>query len=258
MELTPEQTAAAKLLVEEHHDLQLQLLELNRILDDQLSRRGQGLSRVQPIQRATDAQTEKLALHNERQRRINDELMRHLIMVDSLAKTDDLRQRSQLLATQLDRLRDENKSLENIFANQQVQTSVADKIEADMRKAKDEHHDEVMKLKDATRHLKEEREQDVEQLRHLQRNEARLELRLKVQADVSSTASAEELESLNSTKERELESLRNQIMALSKASSSKARASRKMDKVSRELDELRGEAQLLREKLEAVRIHEEF
>ncbi|CUG91193.1 Hypothetical protein, putative [Bodo saltans] len=66
------------------------------------------------------------------------------------------------------------------------------------------------------------------------------------------------MESLLASKEGELDALRDQILQLSKASTGKARARASHDKRSRELDELRGEAELLREKLEALEIHEQL
>ncbi|CUG91192.1 Hypothetical protein, putative [Bodo saltans] len=85
--LNPEQATTAKLLVKEHQDLQRQLLQVNSDLDDHLSRRGQGLSRVQPLARPNGTEAEKLSLKNEHQRKVNDELARQLLVVDALAKT---------------------------------------------------------------------------------------------------------------------------------------------------------------------------
>lgn len=257
--LTPEQVATARLLVEEHNELNAELLELNRSLDDHLSRRGQGLSRVQPLARPGNSQCDKLAAKNEQQRKVNDELARNLLVIDALAKTDDLKQRLAVLTSQAELLRDENKSFENIYANQLLQTSLADKIENEMKKAKQDHHEEIVKLKDAIRQLKELRESDSEQVRGLQRAETKLELRLKLQADaVASTTSTSELEFALKKKEEELCMLKEKILSFSKLSTGKAKARNLNDKKSREFDELRSEADLLREKLEALKIHEEL
>lgn len=258
--LNPEQHTTAKLLVKEHQELQRQLLQLNSDLDDHLSRRGQGLSRVQPIARPGGTDSDKLAARNEHQRKVNDELARQLVVVDALAKTDDMKQRYCLLTSTAEKLRDENKSLENIYANQQTQISLTDKIDSEMRKAKQDHSEELTKLKDVTRHLKDAREAEVERVRHFQRVETKVELRLKLQSNVSKSKelSVAEMESLLLAKDVELEDLREQIMSMSKVSTGKARARATQDKRIRELEELRGEAELLREKLEALEIHDEL
>jgi hypothetical protein len=258
--LNPEQAATAKLLVKEHQDLQRQLLQVNSDLDDHLSRRGQGLSRVQPLARPNGTEAEKLALKNEHQRKVNDELARQLIVVDALAKTDAMRQKYGVLMSLADKLRDENKSLENIYANQQSQISLTDKIDSEMRKAKQDHSEELAKLKEVTRQLKDAREAEVDRVRHFQKAETKVELRLKLQSNASRSKelSVAEMESLLAAKEGEFESLRDQILLLSKASTGKARARASHDKRSRELEELRGEAELLKEKLEALEIHEQL
>lgn len=258
--LTPEQATTAKLLVKEHQDLQRQLLQVNSDLDDHLSRRGQGLSRVQPIARPGGSEVDRLALKNEQQRKLNDELARQLIVVDALAKTDAMRQRYNVLLTTAEKLRDENKSLENIYANQQTQILMTDRIDSEMRKAKQDHSEELTKMKEVTRQLKDAREAEVERVRHFQRVETKVEMRLKLQSNVSNSKelSVAEMEALLASKDSELGSLRDQIMALSKASTGKARAKATQDKRSRELEDLRGEAELLREKLEALEIHEQL
>lgn len=257
-DLNPEQSTTAKLLVREHDDLQQQLLELNRDLDDQLSRRGQGLSRVQPITKPLNSQADKLAAKNEHQKKVNDELARQLIVVDALAKTDEMKQRLQSLTLQCESLRNENKSLENIYSNQQQQTSFTDKVELEMKRAKGEHQEEIQRLKEAARQLKEMRETEADQLRHLHRAEAKLEIKIKATADPQACTSIGDLEALIGSKERQIETVKEQIFVLSKASTNKARARSLNDKRAKELEELRSEADLLREKLDALQINEEL
>lgn len=258
-ELTPEQQTTAKLVAKEHRELQNQLMELNRDLDDHLGHRGQGLSRVQPIVK-TNAQTQadKIAARNDELRRKNEDLARQLVVVDALAKTDDLRQKYNLLSLQCENLRNENKSLENVYANQQVQIVVADKVENEMKRAKQEHNEELGKLKDAARQLKESRESEMDGCRQLQKQETRIDARLKLQDDHDESASVQDLEKAVADRDEAIETIKEQILQLSKASTTKARNRSMNDKKAKELDDLRSEYELLKEKLEAAKISVEL
>lgn len=250
VELTPEQRAQARELADEHASLQHQLLEMNRELDELLSRRGQGLSRVQPF--ATrglggggHSQADKLAARNEQQRRINEDLTAQLLIVDTIAKTDDLKQRVAGLTQQCEALRDENRALENVFAHQHVETAAADRAEEEIKRARAEHSEELHRLRDVTRQLKEARDQATTEYRQLQRQETRAETKLRVQE--TGTLPLEELQAAVAERDATTASLRAQIVALSKASGDRQRARARNDRVQREYDELLAEATRLRE-----------
>jgi hypothetical protein len=256
MELTPEQKTTAQLLVAENRELFQQLMELNHELDEQLSRRGHGLNRIQQRKRASQKTVaEKLAAKVEQQRKINEELAKQLSVLDVASGTGDLQQRVSDLTMKCRELRDENRGLENIFSNQQVTMAVVERIEKEMKKAKTDHHETLLRIKEATKQFKEAREAAMEEYRHLQRSENKVESKLKVQN--MAEHSAGQLQELCVAREKTVQRIKEEILSLSKTSIDRQKSRSVQERRAKELDDLRAEMLLLREKLEALQIDEE-
>lgn len=259
MALTPEQHAVALELLEENAGLQSQLLAVNNELDDHLARRGQGLARVQPLSKgrsATFIEIDRLTAKLEEQRRVNEELVCQVSVAECVTQIEEIRSKLAALALHYDELKDENLSLENVYANQSLQTTIADRVEADIRKTKGANAEEVQRLKELARQLKEQREREMEEYRLLQKQQCKLEEKLKA-TDVGNYTEPE-LQAKLEGKEKRVEELKQLIKDLSKSSIDRQRHRSKNDRHNKEYEELRSEAEILRERIEALHLADEL
>jgi hypothetical protein len=257
--LTPEQQAVAVQLLQENAEYQQQLLEVNNELDDHLAHRGQGLARVQPLTKSRSAafvEIDRLTAKLDQQRRTNEELLCQVSVAECVSRIEELKAKLVALSFQHDQLKDENLSLENVYSNQCQQTSVADRVEADIKKTKGGHAEEVRELKELARQLKEQREREMDEYRLLQKQQSKLEEKIKA-SDVGSFTEAELQERLEA-KEKRVEELKQQIKDLSKTSIDRQRNRSKTDRQQKEYEELRSEAEILRERLEALHLVDEL
>ena len=258
-QLTPEQQTTAMQLLEENAELQQQLLDVNHELDEHLARRGQGLARVQPLTKGRSAsflEIDRLTAKLEHQRQMNEELVCQVSVAECVSRIEELKAKLVAIGAQYDQLKDENLSLENVYSNQCLQTSVADRIEADIKKTKGEHNDEVRELKELARQLKEAREREMNEYRSLQKQQSKLEEKIRAN-DVGSCDEAD-LRFKLEAKDRQVEELKQQIKNLSKSSIDRQRVRSKAERQGKEYEDLRAEAEILRERLDALHLADEL
>jgi chromosome segregation ATPase len=214
---------------------------------------------VQPLTKsrsATFVEIDRLTTKLEQQRRVNEELQCQLSVAECVNRIEELKAKLSALGAQYDQLKDENISLENVYSNQSQKTSVADRVEADIKRTKEMHSEELRELKEMTRQLKDQREREMDEYRLLQKQQSKLEEKTKA-VDVGNLTEAE-LQTKLEVKERRVEDLKQQIKDLSKTSIDKQRSRTAVYKQQREYEDLRSEAEILRERLEALHLADEL
>lgn len=232
--------------------LRRQLVELNRLLDEQLTRRGQKIGRVQPVvNKGRLNSADVLRRQNEGLRKQNNELVERLHQADKLDQHSHAQNKLGELHVQLLQLRDENLSLENIYSNQMVKLNRIDKIEHDMRRMRDAHNEDLREMKSHTRDFVKLREDEMIHVRQQTKVLNRLDEKLHIQVSVgTAVSSVADMESQLEERERVVETLKYQVAVLSKTNNSnKKRAQIASQKHSRELEHLRAEAAHLKQRL---------
>jgi chromosome segregation ATPase len=241
-------------------ELRNQLIDLNNQLDQHLNRHGQKVARpFSPRQRQVTS-AERQHRRNDATRRLNAEIIQKLQRADALDRVSEVRNLLNEKNSSLQKAREENRSLENVYANQMVKVEDLERTEEDMRSRKAEHHEEMRMIKEKMRRLKIQNSERSGQVKSNQRQLEKLEGKVKVQEAVgSSMKTLQELRDEESEKDRVIETLKYQVAVLSKTNASDKRHARsKTAQTSKELAELREEAALLRERAASHRLVDEL
>lgn len=234
-------------------DLRSQLVSLNRILDEHLTQKGQRVSRIQPVPRTVSAMfpSDRLAAKIEVQRKINHDIEERLRQAGNLDRVSELMNTLGALHAELEELRSENRSLENVHQNQSVKLEVCSRIDGEIGNAKNQHNEHVSDNKTKARKAKDEREKEMDQYKHYIRAVERMEEKLKVQDAIGSEISTvAEMQEQVEERDRMIDALKYQVAVLSRTTTNdKRKAKTKASKVQKEVEDLRAEAEYLRQKL---------
>ena len=199
--LTAEETAQWKALEQDNKRLVLQLADLNTALDKQLSRQGISVpSRPGGAAAAAGLGKDALAPSSEAARlksridalrKANGEMHKALKEHSAVRGSSfDLKNKHTQLVKELEGLRSDNQSLENVYNNQSSKTSQEDKIERELAKMRAEHTEVQRESRDTARQLKELRETEMTNLRYLLKQQDLINEKLRFLAEEQATATA--------------------------------------------------------------------
>jgi hypothetical protein len=257
---TPHHQAVLKELMKENAQLRRLLSSVNSELDEHLSRKGQKMGYRPP------ASGSKHVSVVEQRRMMNDKLRKRNQVIESeLDKKDlpryrELRNQIGEMNRNIEIIKDENLSLENVYANQRQKLADIDKIELEMKNARSEHDQALREIKDQMREAKELREANGSEMHRLRRHLEKVEQKIKVQDSVGSAVkTVAELQELVAEKDRTIESLKYQVAVLSRTNvSDKKRSKARHLKISQQIQLLQEELDDLRERAKARGLADEL
>ena len=253
---TPQQDAILKELRSQNANLRRQLSTVNSQLDEQLSRKGLKSGYRPPAAAAPQKKhttiLDQRRNHNDKLRKRNQEVEVQLEGRD-LQRLRDLRNLCGEISRTAEDLKDENRSLENVYANQRQKLAAVEKVEEEMAAAKAENDAEIRETREQIRRAKELRDADASEMKGLRVKLSRMEQKVKVQDTVGSTVrSVGELQEQVEEKDKTIEALKYQVAVLSKTNvTDKKRAKARSAKISQQIADLREEVELLQDKLKA-------
>ncbi len=191
-------------------------MDLNSQLDEQLAMRGQKIARA-PTSARQLGSADQIARKNDALRKRNNELQSLVFQAASLQRVQELQSAVLLKSKERDQLVEENRSLENVYANQMAKLGQTQKVEDDIQRAKSTAQEEIRAIKDRAKDLKEIKDESVKELKAMQRRQDALEGKIKVQDQIGvSLTPLRDLQAQLAEKERIIEALKYQVAVLSR------------------------------------------
>ena len=151
---TEEELSEIKVLKKANEGLRQQLLSLNGQLDDALNQRGEKIVQITRMQKVQNQDVDKLQKDIDRLRRANTKLNEQLRQSDAAGRLAELQNVLNEKLREVEVLKEDNRSLENVHRNQAKKLQSVEEVEARINAARDQHLEEVRQTKDKITELK--------------------------------------------------------------------------------------------------------
>eukprot|EP01059_Diplonema_ambulator_P030653 TRINITY_DN5335_c0_g1_i1.p1 TRINITY_DN5335_c0_g1~~TRINITY_DN5335_c0_g1_i1.p1 ORF type:complete len:448 (+),score=194.93 TRINITY_DN5335_c0_g1_i1:42-1346(+) len=242
---TEEELEEIKELKAANEDLRQQLLSLNSQLDDALNQRGEKIVQITRMRKEPDV--DKLQRDIDKMRKVNSKLQDKIMQSESVGQIHELQNVVNEKARQVEVLREENRSLENVARNQAKKLASVQYIEDRINQARDQHIEEMRHCKEKIQKLKAMKDEDDKMVKHQQQQLNLLQAKMKAAGQAKGPKSYSELEKKLGEKQSLVEDLKYQVHTLTKANEAeKKRLYQQSKGASNELKSLQQEAERLK------------
>ncbi|KAJ9471880.1 hypothetical protein DIPPA_18576 [Diplonema papillatum] len=240
-----------------NENLHKQLLQLNGQLDDALNQRGERIVQITRIRRPDkeNPDIERLQKELEKLRRTHGKLHQKLRQTDVSGRLADLQNVLNEKNRDIEVLKEENRSLDNIARHQAKKLAVVHEVEERISLAQAAHYEEMRTSKDKITRLKAFKDEDDRLIRQQQQQLNGIQAKLRAANHTKVHPKAlEDLEKRHEEKLKHVENLRYQVQALTKSNDTdKKRIQQQMKGQSNDLRTLQDEVEHLREQARAQR-----
>ena len=151
---TDDEVAEIQGLKEENEGLRQQVIGLNNQLNDALNQRGEKVVQITRAPTKQSADADRIQKDIDRLRKLNGKLNDRLRQSDAAGRIVELQNVLNEKLREVEILREDNRSLENVHRNQAKRLATVDEAEARIRTARDHHMEEVRQLKEKIQEYK--------------------------------------------------------------------------------------------------------